>query len=104
VSQDGLLERPQIRSRLAAQLFDQPGSGVAINNQGVGLTATPVQRQHQLAMQPFTQRLFSHQPGQFGDQILMATGGELGVDSGLPTRPNAVLPDGRSPAGQAARR
>jgi hypothetical protein len=52
-----LVQLPQPRARLSAELLDQDPAGVLIGGQRLGLAAAAIQRQHQQAVQVLPQRM-----------------------------------------------
>jgi hypothetical protein len=64
--QDLLVQPPQSLTRLQAKLLAEDTTANGEGGQGIRLPSTPVQCQHQLAAQPFPERIFTHQAGQLG--------------------------------------
>src|SRR5262249_57763871 len=57
LAEDGAVEPLQRRARLDAELVDECAPGVEIRLERLGLAARAVERQHQLAAQPFAERV-----------------------------------------------
>ena len=74
------LQLSQLWSRVDAELVGQDSPGPLVRLQRVTLPAGPVQGQDQLAPQPLTQRMLTHQVLELAGQLAMATEHQLGVD------------------------
>ena len=68
-----------VDAELAGEQFADPPVG----GERVGLPAAPVQRQHELAVQPLPQRVPGHQLLQLGDERVVPAERQVGVDAGL---------------------
>jgi hypothetical protein len=79
VDQDVLVELAQRGTGLDTQLLVEDLPGPAERLQCVGLPARPVQRPHQLAPQPFPERVFDHQRLQLVDHAIVVPGREVGL-------------------------
>jgi len=64
--QDLLVQPSQSRTGFQAELEAEDTTASGEGGQGIRLPSAPVQRQHQLAAQPFPERVFTHQAGQLG--------------------------------------
>jgi hypothetical protein len=73
VREDRLLESPQVRTGLERQLLRQHTVRLAEGLEGVGLAATAVQREHQLAPQPLPERVLLERRSQRGDDLAMVS-------------------------------
>jgi hypothetical protein len=91
VAQDLLVQALQGRGRVDPQLLGQDLSGLLEGRERLGLSARPVQRQHQLAPQPLPQRLVSGQPLQLGRDLAMATKHQQRIDPLLAGRGAQLL-------------
>ena len=59
----------QLGAGLDPQLLDEHLAGVLIRLQRVGLAAAAIEREHQLPVQPFAQRVLAREPLELGDQL-----------------------------------
>ena len=73
----------QLRPRLDADLLDQRVARVAVGLERVRLAAAAVERQHPLGVQALAQRVVGQQRLDLGDDLLVAAGGQVGVDREL---------------------
>ena len=73
VGQDRVLESLEGRARFDAQFLDQHRTGHAVDLEGLGLAARPVEGEHQLTAEPLAERMR-------GDQLL-----KLADQSGVPS-------------------
>jgi hypothetical protein len=74
----------QVLQRLPWVDAKLPGEQVAdppVGGQRIGLPARPVQPQHELAVQPFPQRMLAGQPLQFSGQRLVAAQRQVGFEA-----------------------
>ena len=53
---------PQFGAGLDAEFLDKHAPGLSERRQGVALPAAPVEREHELAAEPFPQRMLTYQP------------------------------------------
>ena len=60
------MQPPQPGTGLDAELLDQDVTAFPEHGQGIRLPPAPVQCQHQLAAEPFPERMLPHQAGQLG--------------------------------------
>ena len=83
VLQDGLLQPPQLRPRLEADLLVEhpPRRGVGLER--LGLPPRPVQRDHELRVEALAQRVAPHERPQLRHQRVVAPEREVGVDAQL---------------------
>ena len=98
LAQDRVVQAPQLRPRLDADLLDERAPGVPIGLQRLGLAPAPVQREHPLRVQPLAQGVLGQQRIDLADDLLVAAGGEVGVDGQLGRRLRAAPRAGGSPA------
>ncbi len=84
--EDRALELAQVLARLDPELADQGGAGVAIGLQRIGLTARPVQRDHQLAAEALAVRVLGDQRVEPADRLLVSAQRQLGLDQPLERR------------------
>ena len=88
----------QALQRLAGIDAELPGEQVAdppVGGQRVGLPAAPVQRQHELAVQPLPQRMPGDQLLQLGGQRVVPAQRQVRVDPGLDRGQPQLLQAGR---------
>ena len=83
VTQDGAFELLESDTGIQPELIAQPAPGLLEHAEGVGLTSSPIQRQHQLADEPFTQGMSLDQGLQRGNDRIVAAKGENRVDTRL---------------------
>ena len=92
------MELLQGRARLDAKLGVQHRAEVTVGRQGVRLPPRAVEREHQLGVQPFSERVLGDEAAQLADHRRVVPEGELGADARLERgRPTLVQtgPDGR---------
>jgi hypothetical protein len=65
---------------LDPEALDEQTPGVAVDVEGIRLTAASVEREHQLAPQTLPERVFVHEPLDLCDQLEMTTKRQLCVD------------------------
>jgi hypothetical protein len=80
LSQDRIVQAPELGPRLHADLVDQGPAGVLVGLQRLGLAAAAVEREHPLRVQPLTQRVASQQRFDLGDDLQMAARSEVRLD------------------------
>ena len=88
-----MFEGHQRRTRIEAEVIAKDRSDATDRGEGVGLSASSVQRQTQLAPQALTVRLGGHEGLELGDQLDVPAGGEIGLDPSLHGK-EAELRDG----------
>ena len=66
-----------------AELIGEQVAGPAVGGQRLGLPVAPVQRQHQLAVQPLPQRMLGGQLLQLGGERIVPAKRQIGVDPRL---------------------
>ena len=81
--QDGLLQVTEVRGRIEAQLIVESLLQPAVGGQRVGLPAASVQRQHQLSVDAFAQRVAGRQLLQLVDQLAVPAPVQLQADAFL---------------------
>ena len=77
--QDGRLQSAQVGSGLDAELVGQQSAGPLVGLEGVALTPRPVQSEHQLTPQPFTERLLAQQCLDLAHQLGRLASGQIRV-------------------------
>ncbi len=83
VAQHGVLERPQLRSRLDAEVVGELLARVPIGVERLRLAPAPIEREHQVAGEPLAGGLLGHEPPQLADDLRVSAGGEVGLDADL---------------------
>ena len=78
--EDLALELDQSPTRVESQLLSQHSSHPLAARQGVALTSTAVQREHQLLPTPFPKRFFGDGGLELGDQLVVQPESEPDVD------------------------
>ena len=71
-------DAPQLSARFQSQLLAEQHAGSFVRGEGVSLPTAPVQRDHQLAPEPFPERMLAHQHLELSDEFAMLTGREVG--------------------------
>src|SRR5439155_11086613 len=94
LAQDRPLELAQRWARLDPQLIDERAAGALVGGQGFGLPTAPVQRQHQLRLQPLAQGVLRDQALEFGDEVAVMSEREVGLDSILERGETKLLQPG----------
>ena len=84
------LEALQLRPGLDPDLLDQRLARAAVGVQRVGLPPGAIEGEHALSVEALAQRLLRDQFLETGDHLVVASGGELGVDREL-DRPQVKL-------------
>ena len=106
--QDPRMQRPQLRTRLDADLLDKDATGLGERRQGLGLPPAAVKRQHELAAEPLAQRIPAHKLGQLTRRLGVAAEREDDVDvlldRGQPLLGESGPEDLRPRAGNAGQR
>ena len=103
LAQDGLVQLAQVAARLDAELLDEPAPGRLVDIQRVGLAATAVEGEHELAAQALLQRVLGREGFQLADQLGVLAEREIGLDRALPDSRGGPPPGGRSRPGRRAR-
>ena len=67
----------QERARLDAELGDERRARLAVYLERLGLAPRPIEREHQLAAQPLTQRVLCDRALELGDELGMTADGQL---------------------------
>ncbi len=83
LAQDRVVQAPQLRRLLDADLLDQRLPGVAIGLKRVDLTPAPVEREHLPRVQPLTLRVLGQQRVDLADDLVMPARGQIRVDRQL---------------------
>ena len=89
--EDRPLEAPQRRPRLDPERLHQRLPRGAVGGQRVRLPVRAVEREHELAAEPFRQRVLGNQDLELADELARAAEGELGVDAVLKRREAKLL-------------
>jgi hypothetical protein len=97
VPQDGAFELLESDAGIQPELIAQSAPGLLEHAEGVGLTSSPIQRQHQLADEPFTQGMSVDQGLQRGNGRIVAAKRENRVDTRLDHRDSNLLEPRRLP-------
>jgi hypothetical protein len=79
VGEDAAVQLAQLRPRFEAELGHQRVPCPAVDLQRLRPAASPVQRGRQQPVQPFPPGVLPHQVGEFADDRLVQTAGELGL-------------------------
>ncbi len=85
-AEDALVQVLQGGARVDAQLGRQGGACPVVGLQRLGLSAGPVQRQHEQSAQPLPQGVGAGQGDQFGDHLAVPSEVDVGVQPGLQYR------------------
>ena len=93
------MQPPQRLPGVDAELAGEQVADMAVGGQRVGLPAAPVQRQHELAVQPLPQRMVGGQLLQLGGERVVPAQRQVGVDPGLERGQPQLLQGARPPAG-----
>ena len=78
-----LLELPQLRRGLEAELLDQVAARLLVRAEGLRLTARAVEREHVLSTEALAERVLLAQHLQLGDEFGVSPHRELGFDPRL---------------------
>ena len=78
--QDRSLELAKRRRWLDAELLDQLVSCQAVDAERLGLSGRPIQREHQLSPEAFTEWMFGDQSFKLSDELRMASERQFGSD------------------------
>ena len=89
--EDRLLELPQLRARLEAELVGEQLPAAAVGVERVGLPSRPVEGEHQLRAPPLSERVFSDERLELGHELCVPAELELGVDPLLERRGTLLL-------------
>ena len=89
--QDLVMQAPQLRAGLDADLLDERRPRLAVGVQRVGLPPGAVQREHALGVEALAQRLLAHEPVELADDLPVAPGGEIALDRVLERRQPELL-------------
>ena len=83
LAQDRVVQAAQLRRRLHADLVDERLARMAICLERLGLAPAAVEGEHPLGMQPLPERVVREQRVDLADDLLVAAGGQVGVDRQL---------------------
>jgi hypothetical protein len=78
--QDPLVQLAELDAGLGTQLPDQGLPGMTVGSQRLALAAAPVQRQHELGVEPFPQRKLDRQRLEFRQQLAIPAEVQPGLD------------------------
>ena len=81
--EDRVLQPPQLRARLDADLLDELGPRVAEGGERLGLATRAIQREHVLRAQVLTQRMGGDHPLELTEDLDVASGRQVAVDRAL---------------------
>jgi hypothetical protein len=81
MTQDRLLELPQVLAGLEAKLIRELAAGCAIGLEGLGLSSRAIEREHQLVTQALPQRMLGRHRLELGYELRVAAGCEIGFDA-----------------------
>ena len=84
VGEDGGVQALQRLSGLDPELVGEQVADPPVGGQRVGLLPAPVQRQDELAVQPFPQRMVGDQLFQFGGERVVPAKRQVSLDPALP--------------------
>ena len=84
MGEDGGVQAPQRLPGIDPELVGEQVADPPVGGQRVGLPAAAVQRQHELAVQPFPQRMVGDQPLQFGGERVVPAKRQVSLDPALP--------------------
>ena len=104
LAQDRLLELPQLRGGLEAELLVEELSERPIRLQGVGVTTRAVERHHEQRAKALVERMETDECLQLTDRFGLASDGRASPRIGRRAPPAAVPPDERSPRVRTAPR
>jgi hypothetical protein len=79
----GAWRPPQRRTGVDAELVGQQVADMTVGGERLRLPAAAVERQHELAVQPFPQRVLGGQLVEFGGQRVVPAERQVGVDPGF---------------------
>ena len=94
LSQDRLLELPQLPPRLDPEHLDQGSSPIRVCGQCLSIAARPIEREHQVPAQSLSQRMVPHECLELTDEVAAAAGGQIGLDPVLEARQPRLLQTG----------
>ena len=95
LGENGLVQLTQLGSRLEPELLDQQLARAPVDLERLGLAATAVERQHQLALKPLAQRFLHDRRLQLADQVVVSANGKLRLDPSLESnQPPLLEPSG----------
>ena len=89
--EDRTVQFAQLAPRFDAQLVHERLAGAHVGLECVGLPASAIERQHQLAVQALAQRMLGDQALQLGDQLGVPTRCQVGLDARLHGRQALLL-------------
>nr|WP_231992565.1 hypothetical protein [Mycobacterium sp. 1164985.4] len=81
VLQDSRFEVTQVRARVDAEFRVESPAQFRAHPQRLGLTARPIQRQHELGVQPFSEWICCRESFKLRDQRMVSAQRQIGVDS-----------------------
>jgi hypothetical protein len=81
--QDRVLERPQLRARLDAEVARELLACVLVGVERLRLAPAAVEREHQLGDEPLAGRMLGDEPAQLRDELGVTAGSGIGLDARL---------------------
>ena len=93
--EDCALESAELGTRIDSQLFGQGVASVPERTESLGLSAGPVQRNHQLTAQTLAKRVDENRPLELGDDLRVMTNGEERLEPVLRGRRSQLVPVAR---------
>jgi hypothetical protein len=79
--QDAALELLQALARLEPDLLGEREATLLVDMQRLGLAVRAVQREHELAAQPLSQRVPGHESFELADELAVAAEGDIPLDA-----------------------
>ena len=98
--QDPTFEVAELGARLDPELIDERPTSIAICPKRVGLAAGPIQRQHELLVEPLAQRHPLDAVGQVADRFAVTAEPQQQVDAPFRRRPPQFLEPGDLATGE----
>ena len=91
LAQDRLVQAPQLRAGLHADLLHQHRSRLAVGVERLRLPTAAIQGQHALRVQALPQRVLGHQRVELADDLAVPAGGQVTVDRQLERRDTKLV-------------
>jgi hypothetical protein len=86
LAQDRLVQAPQLRARLHADLLHEHRPRLAVCVECLRLPAAAIQRPHPLRVQPLPQRILGHQRVELAGDLTVPSRGQVAIDRQLERR------------------
>ena len=99
--QDRLLQKPQRRARLDAELLCEGHPRPPVRIEGIRLQAAQIERPHQLAPQTLAVRVLRAESLELADELAETARGKVGLDAIFERREPKLLEPGRSRHGES---